>query len=203
VKYFITILALIAILFTLPKDTPTYNPLRQDDTILAFGDSLTYGYGVTQDKSYPALLAKLTSHRVINGGMNGDTSLDGLKRLPKLLENNSIKLIILCFGGNDIFQHKPIKRLKANLKQMIHMAKAKKIDVLLISIPNVSLFGLSSLNIYKEIAQEEEVTIMENMLADIFNQPSLKSDKVHPNALGYKQMAKEIYKSLKENGWIE
>ncbi len=188
---------------TLPKQTSTHTTLSSNDTILAFGDSLTYGYGASHDNSYPAILSSLTGHKVINAGNNGETSTDGLRRLPKLLKDRSIKLMILCFGGNDIIKRQSIETLKNNLKKMIHMAKAKKIDVLLISIPNLSLFGLSALDIYKEIAEEENVPLVEDMLANIFSQPSLKSDQVHPNALGYKQIAKEIYHSLKENGWIE
>lgn len=202
-KYVIVSILIILMFITLPKQTSTHTTLSSNDTILAFGDSLTYGYGASHDNSYPAILSSLTGHKVINAGNNGETSTDGLRRLPKLLKDRSIKLMILCFGGNDIIKRQSIETLKNNLKKMIHMAKAKKIDVLLISIPNLSLFGLSALDIYKEIAEEENVPLVEDMLANIFSQPSLKSDQVHPNALGYKQIAKEIYHSLKENGWIE
>jgi len=111
--------------------------------------------------------------------------------------------MILCFGGNDIIKRQSVKTLKSNLIKMIRMAKVKKIAVLLISIPNLSLFGLSSLDIYKEIAEEENIPLIKGMLADMFSQPSLKSDQVHPNALGYKQIAEEIYHTLKKHGWVE
>ena len=202
-KYVIVAVLIILIFITLPKQTSTHTTLSSNDTILAFGDSLTYGQGANHDKSYPAILSSLTGHKVINAGNNGETSTDGLRRLPKLLKDKSIKLMILCFGGNDIVKRQSIETLKSNLKKMIHMAKAKKIDVLLISIPNLSFFGLSSLDIYKEIAEEENIPLIEDMLANIFSQPSLKSDHVHPNALGYKQIADEIYHALKENGWVE
>jgi len=68
------------------------------DTILAFGDSITYGYGVHTSQSYPSVLASLLNRKVINAGVNGDTSEDGLSRLPNLLQDTSIKLILLCFG---------------------------------------------------------------------------------------------------------
>ena len=96
------------------------------------GDSLTYGYNANREESYPALLSRLSGYQVVNAGILGDTSADGLKRLPTLLENDSIKLMILFFGGNDIIQNVPMSELKNNLKNMIHMAKEKNIDVLLI-----------------------------------------------------------------------
>ena len=180
----------------------TIQPLSSQGTILALGDSLTYGYNAKRDESYPALLRCLSGYNVINAGILGDTSADGLKRLPKLLENESIKLMILFFGGNDIIQNVPIKKLKANLKSMIHMAKAKKIDVLLISVPNLNLFGLSPLEIYEEVADEENVPLLQGMLADILERPSLKSDQIHPNASGYKIISEKIYEKLKKEGWI-
>ena len=126
---------------------------------------------------------------------------EGLKRLPQLLEDRSIKLMILCFGGNDIMQRKSMSSLKQNLKTMIQLAKAKNIEVLLISVPNITLFGLSPLELYDEVAEEENIPLLLGVLANILSQPSLKSDRVHPNALGYKKMAELIYESLKEYGW--
>ena len=85
---------------------------------------------------------------------------------------------------------------------MIRMAKAKNIDVLLISVPNITLFGLSPLELYDEVAEEENIPLLSGVLANILSQPSLKSDQVHPNALGYKKMSELIYESLKEHNWI-
>ena len=111
--------------------------------------------------------------------------------------------MILCFGGNDIIQKKSMSGLKQNLKSMIQMAKAKNIEVLLISVPNITLFGLSPLELYEEVAKEENIPLLSGVLANILSQPSLKNDQIHPNALGYKEMAELIYESLKENQWIE
>ena len=176
--------------------------LSNNDTILAFGDSLTYGFGASPEESYPALLSILSAHKIINAGVNGDTSADGLRRLAPYLEDKSVSLMILCFGGNDILQKKSMSALKQNLKTMIQMAKAKNIEVLLLSVPNITLFGLSPLGLYEEVAEEENVPLLSSVLADILSQPSLKNDQIHPNASGYKKMAEEIYESLKEHEWL-
>jgi len=202
-KYILSVITVILILFLFLSKENNIQSLKKIENILAFGDSLTYGYNAKPSESYPSILSKLSGHKVINAGINGDTSADGLRRLPKFLEDDAIKLMILFFGGNDVIQRLPTEELKSNLKTMIHLAKEKNINILLISVPNMSLFGLSPLDIYKEISDEEDVPLLSGMLANILSQASLKSDQIHPNFLGYKLMAEKIYKSLKENGWIK
>ena len=202
-KYIIVAVFVALILLTLPNKSTKMNTLLPHDTILAFGDSITYGHGASHNESYPALLSSLSGHKVINAGINGETSDEGLQRLPQRLEDKSIKLMILCFGGNDILRRQSMDALKNNLKTMIRMAKTKEIDVLLVAVPNISLFGLAPLELYEEVAKEEKVPLLGGVLANILSQPSLKNDQIHPNALGYKQMAEKIYESLKENGWIK
>ncbi len=202
-KYIIIAVTITLILFILNKKETTIQPLTPQNTILAFGDSLTYGYNAEYSQSYPAILSHLTGLEVINAGISAETSEDGLRRLPQLLENHSIKLIILCFGGNDILQNSSMVTLKNNLKTMIQMAKKKNIDILLISVPNLNLFGLSALELYEEVADEENIPLLSGVLAGILSQPALKSDQIHPNALGYKQLGEKIYESVKENGWVE
>lgn len=202
-KYIIVAVFVALILLTLPNKSTKMNTLLPHDTILAFGDSITYGHGASHNESYPALLSSLSGHKVINAGINGETSDEGLQRLPQRLEDKSIKLMILCFGGNDILRRQSMDALKNNLKTMIRMAKIKEIDVLLVAVPNISLFGLAPLELYEEVAKEEKVPLLGGVLANILSQPSLKNDQIHPNALGYKQMAEKIYETLVENGWIQ
>ena len=202
-KYIIVAVFVALILLTLPNKSTKMNRLLPHDTILAFGDSLTYGHGANYEESYPALLSSLSGHKVINAGTNGETSGEGLQRLPKLLEDKSIKLMILCFGGNDILRRQSMEKLKNNLKMMISMAKTKNIDVLLIAVPNISLFGLSPLELYENVAEEENIPLLMGVITDILSQPTLKNDQIHPNALGYGQMAEKVYESLKENGWVK
>jgi len=195
----IAIAILLAVLSLNTKETAAMK-LTKNDRILAFGDSLTYGYGANDSQSYPVLLSRLSGLKVINAGVNGDTSEDGLRRLPARLEDPSVKLMVLCFGGNDILQKRSMAQLKKNLADMIQMAKAKQIDVLLVSVPNITLFGLSALDLYEELAEEENVPLLTGLLSDILSQPSLKNDQIHPNAKGYKVMAEKIiWLSLLDN----
>ncbi|NOR54782.1 MAG: arylesterase [Sulfurovum sp.] len=198
-KYILLSVIAVLILLTFSKKETEMMPLSTEDTILTFGDSLTFGYGAKTDESYPTLLAKYTGLRVINAGVNGDTSEAGLRRLGASLKDPSIKLTILFMGGNDIILKRSMQDLKENLRSMIKMAKEKQIDVLLISVPNVTLFGLSPIDLYEELSKEEDVPLLSAMLADILSDPSLKIDQIHPNAKGYEKMAQEIFKSLKRD----
>jgi acyl-CoA thioesterase-1 len=201
-KYILSAIAVALVLFTLTRKDHTIQPLETSHTILAFGDSLTYGYNADPAQSYPTTLSKVTGLNVINAGIPGDTSGEGLRRLPKYLEDPSVKLLILCMGGNDMIQQIPTETLKTNLKHMIQLAKAKKIDVLLISVPRLTPFGLSPLNLYEEVADEEDIPLLSGLLSDILSQPLLKSDQIHPNGAGYKLMGKEIAQKLDDIGWV-
>jgi len=201
---YLTILLIIVLLFiSFKKENEQVIKLNADDTILAFGDSITYGFGADSHESYPYILSQLTNKNIINAGMNGDTSAEGLQRLPALLKDGSIKLVLLCFGGNDIIQKQPLSELKSNLKKMMHMAKAKDINVVLISVPNVSLFGLDPQDLYDEIADEEDIELIEGLLSHVLGRSSLKSDYIHPNSKGYRYIADEIYEHLKSEHWVQ
>ncbi|MEN8303192.1 MAG: arylesterase [Campylobacterota bacterium] len=201
-KYLLITLAFIALMLFFKKETSEVIKLNPTDKILAFGDSITYGYGESKNESYPYLLSQSANIQVINAGVNGDTSKEGLERLPALLEDSSIKLILLCFGGNDILQKIPLAEIKNNLKGMIQIAKQKNIGVILISVPKISPLGLSSINLYSTLADEEDIELIDDVLVDVLSRSSLKNDYIHPNAKGYKYMADEIYEHLKSNKWI-
>lgn len=194
------LLVLMALIYFM-KGGDEVRHLKSGDTILAFGDSITYGYAAKPSESYPSVLQALTGYRVINGGVNGETSDEMLARLPALLEDPSVRLLLLCSGGNDILQQRSRSRLKTNLLRMIGMAKARGIDVVLIGVPSFGAFGLSSLPLYDEVAAEEGVAYMPSLLPEILEERSLKYDYVHPNAAGYRRMAERIRDRLDALGY--
>ena len=195
----------IAVAVTLWRNEPVKPivlPIQQSDKILAFGDSLTYGYGATTQESYPAVLGAMTGLEIINAGINGETSSEGLRRLPALLGDTHITHMILCFGGNDILQKLSRTQLKQNLRQMIKIAKSRGVKVLLISVPDIGILGLSALDLYEEVADETDTPLLSGVLAEILSDPRLKGDQVHPNAEGYRVLAERIEEKCREMGWI-
>jgi len=196
-KYLLVLLGAAILLWMVrPAKNADKTPLLPSDTILAAGDSLTYGYGANEDESYPSVLASMTGLHIINAGRNGETSQEGLNRLPRLLQQYRPKLTLLCYGGNDILQKKSMKRLKENLKTMISLIRAHGSEVILIAVPDISLFGLHPLPLYEETAEETGTPIVSVLLSDILANPSLKSDQVHPNAKGYRKMAKALHEAI-------
>ena len=87
--------------------------------VLALGDSLTEGAGVTREEAWPNLLASRTGWVVINGGVSGDTSEGALRRLPSLLEEHKPALVLVALGGNDMLRHLPEQETVANLEKII------------------------------------------------------------------------------------
>lgn len=172
--------------------------LNNNDTILAFGDSITYGFGVGVNNSYPKILAKKINTNIINAGMNGDTTSNALKRLPALLNDNSIKLMFLCLGSNDLLQNIANNDIKENLKKIIKTVKNKNISILLI-LPNFSLFGPKRLALYKELAEEENIELIEDLLSEVSFIPSFMQDDIHPSAHGYEYIADTLYRYLKNH----
>lgn len=181
------------------SDTGKLQPLAADATILAFGDSLTYGTGTSRDKAYPAVLESLISHKVINAGVPGEISKTGISRLSRLVERYRPGLIIICHGGNDILRKLDIKHTRDNIQQMIDIARLNNSQVILIGVPEFGLF-LNASPIYKELADNNHLPIENNILGDILGNNSLKSDHIHPNSKGYQMLAEKIASLLRQAG---
>jgi len=165
--------------------------LKEDSVILAFGDSLTFGYGAGNDFSYPAHMQKKTGLRIINAGVNGEFSSEGLERLPSYLEHKP-DLVILCHGGNDIINRRSTQDLKKNLLAMIALIQKSGAKVLFVGVPSFGLFGFDTHEVYAEIAEETNVLYADEVIANIQKDDSLKSDYVHPNKDGYEMMAERF-----------
>jgi acyl-CoA thioesterase I len=181
------------------SDSARLQPLSPDATILAFGDSLTYGTGTSRNNAYPAVLEKLVKRRVINAGIPGEISRNGLARLPALLEKHHPALIIICHGGNDILRKLDLSKTRDNIQQMISLARSNNIDVVLIGVPEFSLF-LSTVALYPELAEKNNIPIAEDILAEIIRNNSFKSDHIHPNTQGYQLLAENIAQLLDDSG---
>jgi lysophospholipase L1-like esterase len=196
----ILICCLLFLLTACDSPEKQLTPLSENAVILAFGDSLTYGIGTSKKTNYPAVLAKLTHHKVINQGVSGEKTAAGLKRLPKLLDRYKPELLILIHGGNDILKKTPTSQTIDHLTQMIQAAKQRNIQVVMLGVPKSNLLLLKSAEFYGKIAHAENVPIDLDILPAIIGDAALKSDTVHPNTAGYKRMAQAIYQLLQDQG---
>ncbi|MEW6594246.1 MAG: arylesterase [Thermodesulfobacteriota bacterium] len=178
---------------------PAIRPLAADATVLAFGDSLTFGTGARPDESYPAVLATLLGCSVINAGVPGEVTAEGLARLPQVLDEHGPDLVILCHGGNDFLRRQNREETKANLRRMIALVKERGIDLLLLGVPEPGLL-VSPAPLYKELAGEFGVPCDDETIRAILTDRGLKSDQIHPNGAGYRQLAEAVAALIREAG---
>ena len=178
---------------------PQLTSLNSESVILAFGDSLTFGYGVTPAHSYPAVLESLGGVKVINGGVSGETTAEGLLRLPALLEEHKPSIVVLLEGGNDVLQKVPEPQIEANLRRMIELIQSRGAQVVLIGVPEKKIFG-SALPLYERLAEQYHVPLEAEIVASLIKRPSMKSDFVHFNEKGYAALAEAIYEIMVEHG---
>lgn len=178
---------------------PSWSPLGQDAVILAFGDSLTKGYGASEQHSYPAVMAGLVDRRVLNYGVSGETTTEGLRRLPDVLNRTTPNLVILMHGGNDILRNTDSATTKENLAAMITMVRKTGAELLLVGIPAKNLFSRSA-GFYSELAQEYGVMFDGETIAALLKTPSMKSDLIHFNKLGYAELAQRLTKVMVNSG---
>ncbi|QCU91147.1 arylesterase [Thiomicrorhabdus sediminis] len=176
--------------------------LHQKAKVVAFGDSLTEGYGVKKGEDYPSVLGELTGLQVINEGVSGETSAQGLERMPKVLELHQPDLVILLEGGNDVLRKIPLEKTKANLAAMIGLIQDSGASVLLVGMPEKKLFG-GTLPLYEELAEQYRVPLLDDVIGSLLMRASMKSDYVHFNEKGYAVLAEEIYFALQEYGALE
>lgn len=173
--------------------------LASGDVILAFGDSLTFGTGAKPEQSYPAVLQASIGFQVVNAGVPGELTENGLKRLPKVLDQVNPKLVVLCHGGNDMLRKKGKKNAEQNLRAMIRIIREHGAAVVMVGVPDPGLF-LSTADFYERVAADLNVPIETDIIPDLLGDNEFKSDHVHPNAKGYARMAEAVEALLKTHG---
>jgi acyl-CoA thioesterase I len=175
--------------------------LAPDAVVLAFGDSLTFGTGAASGDSYPAQLATLIGRRVVNAGVPGEISAAGLERLPAVLDEVRPALLLLCHGGNDFLRKMSDADAAKNVQAMIRLARERNVQVVLLATPKPTL-PPSVPAFYRELAAEARIGFVEAVMKDVLSDRALKSDFVHPNAKGYREIAQAVQKALKQAGAI-
>ncbi len=161
---------------------------------VAFGDSLTSGYGSSPGNDYPTLLSKEIGRKIINAGVPGETTENGLNRVDEIIQMQP-RVVLLCFGGNDSLQRWPVEKTVANLSAIVDRLQQGGSFVVLIGIRSASVLDHNA-KPFKKLAAEKRVLYVPNMLKGILGTPSLMSDQIHPSDEGYKIIAKRLEEVL-------
>jgi acyl-CoA thioesterase-1 len=178
-------------------------------TIVALGDSLTAGYGLSRQQAWPALIAeKMRSagyeFEIVNAGSSGDTTAGGLRRLPAILRaHQKVDIFILELGINDAFRGVPIGQIRANLQAIVDQVRARHSNAAIViagmQLPDyssddyVGAFG----GIFAAFAEKNRATLIPYFLEGVGGNPELNQwDRVHPNAAGQRVLAENVWRVL-------
>lgn len=178
------------------RDKKTAQPVPPGSTVLALGDSLTFGTGASTETSYPAVLAGLTGWNVVNAGVPGDTSAQALARLPALLAEHQPKLVIVSIGGNDFLRKLPEGDTRAHVHAICKQSLDAGAQVLLVAVPRATVAAalgqMTDHALYAEVAEDLKIPLQREAWGEVLAQPDLRADAVHANARGYAQFARSV-----------
>lgn len=191
---------------TPPVTTGAPAPAAQRPRVVALGDSLTAGLGLsTPDIAWPALVQqKITAAgldaEVVNAGVSGDTTAGGLRRLDWALDGD-VKVLVLELGANDGLRGLPVDQMRDNLSTMITMAKKRGITVLLCGMEAPPNFGPQYTRefrqVYVDLADEHDVELLPFFLDGVAGNAALnQADGIHPNEEGTRRVADLVWQSL-------
>ncbi|MBI5799548.1 MAG: arylesterase [Verrucomicrobia bacterium] len=161
---------------------------------VAFGDSLTQGYGANEGGDYPNQLAKRLRVKIRNLGVSGHTTADGLARLDQAVQLQP-RVVLLCLGGNDALRGVSPETTFANLGTMVDRLHQAGAFVVLLGVRGA---GLSDKNArrFEQLAKSKRVLLVPNILDGILFTPSLMADQIHPNDSGYAKIAERLEAAL-------
>ena len=175
--------------------------------VLFYGDSLTAGYGLEEDQSFPSRIEdKIDSlgldYTVVNAGLSGETTSGGLKRIDWVMKQ-PVDIFFLELGANDMLRGLPLIETEKNLSQIITTVKAKNPNVKIalcemIAAPNMGDDYVKAFNkIFKDLRKKHDITLVPFFLDGVAGHPDLLlRDGKHPNAKGQVIAANNIWKVL-------
>lgn len=189
-----------------------FNPGElQTDTanILFFGDSITAGYGLDQEQAYPAVIQeKIDSlgwdFNAVNGGLSGETSAGGLRRVDWMLRNTPVDVFVLELGGNDGLRGIEVETTRKNLQAIIDKVRQKYPGARIILAgmqvpPNLGPRYTGAFKaMYSELSEKNDIPLIPFILEGAALNPELmQGDDIHPNAEGHEVVAENVWKVLK------
>jgi acyl-CoA thioesterase-1 len=185
--------------------TQSPSPSAQD-LIICFGDSLTAGFGTDLGQSYPDHLQRLLDaqgyhYHVVNAGISGNTTKDGLDRVQLVLDRHP-KIVVVEFGGNDGLRGLPIEQTQANLSSILDQLQKSGTQVVLAGITLPPSYGPDYINkfnaMYPALAKQHHVRFLPFLLKDVYGVPGdMQEDATHATAQGNKQVALNVEDLLK------
>ena len=183
------------------QSSPSAQPL-----IICFGDSLTAGFGTDLGQSYPDHLQHLLDadgyhYHVVNAGISGNTTKDGLDRVQLVIDRHP-KIVVVEFGGNDGLRGLPIDQTQANLSSILSQLQASGAEVVLAGITLPPSYGPDYIKkfdaMYPALAKQYHIHFLPFLLKDVYGVPGdMQEDATHATAQGNQQVARNVEALLK------
>lgn len=182
-------------------------PVPAGATVLALGDSLTFGTGASPEASYPQVLAGLTGWQVVNAGVPGHTSAQALERVGALLDEHRPALVLLGIGGNDFLRRLDEAATRDHIQRTVQAVQSRGAQLLLIAVPRPTLAArftgtLDDHPLYGELAEALRVPLHRQGWAEVLADERLRADAIHANAAGYEQFARGLLATLRATGLL-
>ena len=181
-------LVLAVLVFSSHYFNPSY---YEGKTVVALGDSLTFGIGAAVDENYVNRLARNLNVRMFNKGVNGDTVEEGLNRIQSDVLDLKPDAVIILLGTNDFLKNIPLSETKNNLAKILDILNEHKIKVVLVGIHQGLLSSYEKM--FQDLAREKEVAgYVPGILSGLYQHPQYMFNNFHPNAAGYQIVAERI-----------
>ena len=152
--------------------------------VVVLGDSLAEGYQLKPEESFVALLGTRLDVEIVNLGLKGATTAESLPRVKEEVLPLEPSLVVIELGGNDVLQKVDPVETKANLQAMIDQVHEKKIPILLLGVRG-GLMSDRFADMFSELASDNEVAYVPDILDGILTSPGLRIDSIHPNREGH------------------
>ena len=164
-------------------------------TVVAFGDSITAGFGTTGDNDYVSRLADRTGVAIINAGRSGDTTGSALARIDSAVLARDADIVIVFLGGNDLLQGVPVQQRITNITSIVQQIRADGAAVILVGVGSGAIDPFEGA--LAGIASQTSSTFVPAVLDGIFGVSSLMADLIHPNNAGHAIIADRIEPALR------
>ncbi len=188
----IVIAAAVGLFFIFKDPAVPHTPLR-NGPIVAFGDSLIYGYGSTGG-GFVSILSQQINRPIVNMGINGNTTQDGLNRIDAVLAKKP-SVVLVLLGGNDFLRKVPEEQTFTNLGAIIEKLQADGVAVVLLGVQG-GVFTDPYKSKFEGLADKYDVAYVPNVLDGLIGNKELMYDQIHPNDAGYKKLADKVFPTL-------
>jgi len=183
--------------------------IGQTDNIIIYGDSLSAGYGIEINQSWPALLqdrlkTNKYSHQVVNSSISGETTEGGVARIGGILDRYAPQIVIIELGGNDGLRGFPVHLIQNNLEKMVQKCQEKNISVILLGIKIPLNYGprytIEFEKMYQDIAVKYDIELIDFFMKDVaLNKNLMQDDGIHPNEKAQPILLNNVWETIKKS----